>query len=160
MYDLKTQKKFIELRAKGKSLDEISLELGVHKRTLNNWNKKLEAEIEKAEDGELDELTQKLKMSKAQRLRRFSKMLDDLDLGISGRDLKEISVQNLVALKIRALDSVSKVLDASKIEFGNPLTIKEDPFVAILRECSVADLARIDSEELLSELRRRNIIDG
>jgi hypothetical protein len=148
MYDVKVKGDFIELKAMGETLDEISKVLGVSKRSLNNWNKKYENEIVSAEDNELDVLAQKLKLTKGQRLRSFSRMIEKMDRELSGRDLKEIGTQSLIALKIKTLEAVSKAMDSSKIEFGTPLVIQEDPYMEIIRQCMKADVAFFSVAEL------------
>jgi len=157
MYDTEVQKKFITLRAKGKNLDEIALELGVSKRSLNNWNKKHEEAIIKAEDTELEELTQKLKINKGQRLRSFARMIEQLDSELSGRNLKEITTQSLIVLKIKAMEAVGKTLDSSKIEFGNALEIKEDKFTLIWKQTLEADIDDFTKDQLNEALKRKSI---
>lgn len=159
MYDVKVRGDFIELKAKGETLDEISKVLGVSKRSLNNWNKKYENEIVSAEDNELEVLAQKLKITKGQRLRSFAESIKRVDGELSGRSLKEIPTQSLIVLKIRMMEAVGKALDSTKVEFGTPLTIVEDPYIAVIRACMVGNLDGFSVDELMEELDKR-LADG
>ena len=48
MESIDIKSRFIELRAKGLSFDKISGELSIAKKTLVNWSKRYEAEVEAA----------------------------------------------------------------------------------------------------------------
>lgn len=155
MYDAKVRNKFIELKGEGKSLDEISWILGVSKRSLNNWNQKYENEIELAEDLKLEELAQKLRITKGQRLRIFTRDIKSIDKELSGRSLKDISAKHLIDMKIKMLDGIGKTLDSSKIEFGTPLIITKDPYVEIMEGCRKSTIGDATVEELVHEIADR-----
>ena len=69
------QAKFIELRAKGNSYDNIVKQLGVSKNTLLKWSKELASEIEDAILFEKDALMERYKMTELHLLELYGEEL-------------------------------------------------------------------------------------
>lgn len=98
MPDLETQKQFINLRAKGKSYQNISDEIGVSKRTLINWGKELSLEISNAHALELEALQDEYYMLKERRIKLFGEKLKAISEELENRDLSDIQTEKLFDL--------------------------------------------------------------
>ena len=98
MADLKKQKRFIDLRATGMSYEKISAEIGVSKRTLINWGKKLSLEIADAHAVELEALQDEFYMLKERRIKLFGQKLKAISEEIDNRDLSDIHTEKLFSL--------------------------------------------------------------
>ncbi len=72
------QAKFIELRAKGNSYDNIVKQLGVSKNTLLKWSKELASEIEDAILFEKDALMERYKMTELHLLELYGEELKSI----------------------------------------------------------------------------------
>lgn len=72
------QAKFIELRAKGNSYDNIVKKLGVSKNTLLKWSKEFEAEIDDAIAFEKDTLMERYKMTELHLLELYGEELKSI----------------------------------------------------------------------------------
>ena len=98
MEDLETKNRFIDLRAKGKSYQKISEEIGVSKRTLINWGKELSLEVANAHALELEALQDEFYMLKERRIRLFGEKLKAISEEIENRDLSDIQTEKLFDL--------------------------------------------------------------
>jgi transcriptional regulator with XRE-family HTH domain len=63
MIDLDTKKRFIELRAQGKSLRAVADELGVGRKTIVGWEREFKEHIENHKAIELDVLFEKHRLT-------------------------------------------------------------------------------------------------
>ena len=79
MKDNDTKNKFVELRARGYSYDRISKELKVSKKTLIEWARKFEIEINNLKQLELEALKEKYFLLKRQRIERVGKLLNKIE---------------------------------------------------------------------------------
>jgi len=106
MHNINTIDKFIELRAKNITLDNISADLKVSKRTLINWNKKYFQDILFQKQIELDIIKEKLNISDTQNLEFYSKVIEKckeafLDINYKGTyQINLVRIFNMVINKI------------------------------------------------------------
>lgn len=104
--DIKT--KFIELRAKGNSLNNIADTLGVSKQTLINWSKDLQIEISNFKAFEYDELVNKYQIGKEYKLKSYKTMLNKLEAELEKRDLTDVKTDKLLEIYLKTYDSLTK----------------------------------------------------
>jgi len=104
--DIKT--KFIELRAKGNSLNNIADSLGVSKQTLINWSKDLQIEISNFKAFEYYELVNKYQLGKEYKLKAYKTMLNKLEAEIEKRDLTDVKTDKLFEIYLKTFDSLTK----------------------------------------------------
>ena len=97
--DLKQQ--FITLRAKGHSLERISKKLGKCRQTLSNWNSELQEEIANTRSIELEALFEEYFLTKENRIKTFSQLLEKINKELDKRDFQAVSDDKLVDLKLK-----------------------------------------------------------
>jgi transcriptional regulator len=97
--DIKQQ--FITLRAKGYSLTKIAEQIGKCRQTLSNWNSELQEEIENSKAIELEALFEECFLTKENRIKTFSQLLEKINKELDKRDFKSLSDDKLVDLKLK-----------------------------------------------------------
>lgn len=108
MENIESKTKFIELRAKGNSLNNIADNLGVSKQTLINWSKELQIEIANFKAFEYDELVNKYQLGKEYKLKAYKTMLNKLEAEIEKRDLTDVKTDKLFEIYLKTFDSLTK----------------------------------------------------
>jgi hypothetical protein len=98
MHSTETQHRFIELRAKGRSLASIAEEISVSKRTLIDWNRQFETEIADFKVVELEALHEKVLTSHEAELTRLAAHLDRIETVLAKRNLDYVSTESLFCL--------------------------------------------------------------
>ena len=101
MKDTKTKERFVELRASGMSYDRIAKEIGVSKQTLINWSGALSVEIANLKAVEWEALLEKHMASREQRLKRFTKVLNQVSAELDKRDLASIPSEKLLEVFLK-----------------------------------------------------------
>ena len=108
MKDTTKKRDFIELRAKNKSLQSISNEIGVSKPTLIKWNKDFKYEVKNLNNIEREALNEEYKLSMEQRIEYLGnlqkKVLDEL----KSRDLKDVKTDKLLEMLIKTSDKLQE----------------------------------------------------
>ncbi len=110
MKDDATKQKFIELRASGLSLSKISRELSTSKPTLVSRTKELRLEIENQKALALDELRERLSLSRQKRLSLIGELLNKLKKDALGRDFSEMPDHKLLELAIKYAQTIEGVM--------------------------------------------------
>lgn len=96
-----TKHRFIELRAKGHSLEKISSEIGTAKRTLIEWSKDFEEEIANHKAVELEALYEKHYLLKEHRIQLFGGILSKIHEELSRRDLSTVGTTQLMDMMLK-----------------------------------------------------------
>jgi len=122
--ELKSQ--FIELRAKGLSLQKISKKIGVSKSALANWQGELEGEIASLRAMELEALYERYYLTKESRIRLLGDQLKEIQAELKKRKLEHIPTDRLMELELKILQA----LQEEYVEVS-PLTERE---IQALRE--------------------------
>jgi transposase-like protein len=92
------QTHFLQLRAKGKTYDEIAVHLGVSRRTLFYWNQQLQEDVRWEEVAELESLQQELLGTRQVRARYLTRRLIAIDEELEKRPLASLSTGRLLSL--------------------------------------------------------------
>ena len=79
MHDQKTQQQFIELRVQGRSYARIAEELQVSKRTLIEWSRKFQFEIQNQRAIELEALRERYLASREEQVRQLGERLREVE---------------------------------------------------------------------------------
>ena len=95
------KEKFVELRAEGRSYDEITTEVGVSRQTLQCWSRELKIELENAKAYRLDSIKAKYRMTLVHRVEMYSQTLARLKIELEKRDLSEIATEKLAELFLK-----------------------------------------------------------
>ena len=98
MHIAETQDKFVELRAQGWSLGHIATELHVSKRTLVDWNREFDAEIQSFRTLEIELFQEKALASREDDLKRLTRLKKDVDDELANRPLKFVDIEDLFRL--------------------------------------------------------------
>jgi uncharacterized protein YjcR len=106
------QAKFIELRAKGNSYDNIVKKLGISKNTLLKWSKEFEAEIEDATIFEKDALMERYKMTELHLLEMYGEELKSIreDLLNWNSITNPETNRNDIAVQERIIEGIRKIV--------------------------------------------------
>lgn len=114
---------FIQLRAEGLSFEKISRELNVSKKTLINWSRDFECDIQNMKSLRLDMLRERYLRDIEQRLKIYCKFQEKIEKELLSRDLKDLSTDKLY----RIFDQ-----NESKISEGFNVFFKgEEPFYGL-----------------------------
>ena len=108
MIDTDKQRKFIELRAKNKSLQTISNEIGVSKPTLIKWDKEFKYEVKNLNNIELEALTEEYKVSIDQRITYLGKLQKKVLNELKSRDLQDVKTDKLLEMLIKVGDKLQE----------------------------------------------------
>lgn len=92
---------FVNLRAEGRSYDEIAGILNVSRQCLQNWSRDLQNQLENTKAFHLDAIKAKYKMLQAHRVEEFSIMLHRLREEVAKRDLSDVPTDKLLDLFIK-----------------------------------------------------------
>jgi hypothetical protein len=108
--DMKTQadkKKFIELRSKGLSFENISQQLHISKPTLMKWNQEFRREIINLRYFEVESLIAEYGLAKKARIESFAIILEKALSELRTRSFDELSGKDLISM-ILQLDAKIK----------------------------------------------------
>jgi len=104
MKDLDKKKKFVELRAKGRSFAKIAEEIDVSKPTLIEWSKDLAQEISNLRGIEMELLREQYMIGREARLKIFREQLDAVQKELAERKYDDISTVKLLELQSQLLE--------------------------------------------------------
>ncbi|MDC0449064.1 hypothetical protein OAL67_00450 [bacterium] len=116
MKNMEVKEKFIELRAKGNSLQTIAVELGVTKQTLINWGKTLDVELRNQKALEHDNLLAKYKITRESKLKMYTEMLNNIVDEVKSRDLTDIKTEKLYFLYMKISEELDKIPTTATFE--------------------------------------------
>ena len=124
MEDNLTQIQFIELRAAGKTYDAIAAQLGVCRKTLYNWSKKLDfrRQINALSEMEIEAIKDRHSLSEMAKREFLAKTIKTISEEISKRDFKNNSTAVLVRIMVQLEDR----LDRDVREFDKKLVAEEE----------------------------------
>ncbi len=98
MHDQKTQQQFIELRVQGRSYARIAEELQVSKRTLIEWSRKFQFEIQNQRAIELEALRERYLAGREEEVRQLGERLREVEAELATRKVAELSTPRLFTL--------------------------------------------------------------
>jgi len=101
MKEAKTRQKFLELRAQGKSLRAIEIEIGTNRGTLAKWESECKEELENLKAMELEVMREEYSLTMQARIERFGRQLQRVTEELENRDLSDIPTPRLVDLAIK-----------------------------------------------------------
>jgi hypothetical protein len=99
--DIANKQKFLELRAQGKSLRAIEIEIGKNRGTLAKWESECKEELENLQAIELEALREEYRLTAQARTERFGRQLRRITEELENRDLSDIPTPKLVDLAIK-----------------------------------------------------------
>lgn len=107
VHTVEEQERFIELRAKGKTLNEIGEELGISRQTLSKWCQEFECEIINGRALEIESLQSKYYVTHAQQIMEIGEQLLAVKEALKERDLAEdMSTKELVEYHLKLLNQL------------------------------------------------------
>jgi len=121
MYSHEIRSSFVELRANGFTINEISEKLGIHRCTLIQWNKELYADIKIAEQNEFDIILAEVGVEKRRRVKAIGEQL------AACYDILESDEKNNVDF-IKLLTLIEKLTKLLHKETG------ENKFISLLKK--------------------------
>jgi uncharacterized small protein (DUF1192 family) len=106
------KEKFIQLRARGHSIEKAARDLKVGKTTLVSWNGELKEEIAALRAVELEALRERYFLATEQRIALFGDELEKIRSELADRDYSELPTDKLVT----ALLKMHRALEAEDVE--------------------------------------------
>jgi len=101
MKDLEVKSKFVALRAKGLSFENIAKELNTSKSTLIEWSRLYFEEIRALRQLEDEILLESYSIGKKHRLALLSGMLEKLKEKVKDMDLNQIPAEKLIDITLK-----------------------------------------------------------
>ena len=98
MKDQETQQKFVDLRARGRSFARIAEELQVSKRTLIEWSRKFQFEIQNQRAIEMEALRERYLATREEQVRHLGERLREVEAELASRKVAELSTPRLFTL--------------------------------------------------------------
>jgi orotate phosphoribosyltransferase-like protein len=95
MKEQETIQRFIELRSQGLTYAKIAEELQVARRTLINWSRQYQYEIQNLRSIEWEAFTNALLASNCERLKGLNERLQSVETELASRDLASVSTPQL-----------------------------------------------------------------
>src|SRR6478735_5722514 len=100
-YDLQKIEKFMELRAKGKSFNQIAQQLKVGKQTLIDWNKEFKEEVANRKAVEVEALQEKYFLTVQKSIEFYGNKIQRLENELKHRELLEVPTEKLFELLLK-----------------------------------------------------------
>lgn len=100
-YDLQKIEKFMELRAKGKSFNQIAQQLKVGKQTLIDWNKEFKEEVANRKAVEIEALQEKYFLTVQKSIEFYGSKVQRLENELKHRKLLEVPTEKLFELLLK-----------------------------------------------------------
>ncbi|WP_349768574.1 hypothetical protein [Priestia megaterium] len=100
-YDLQKIEKFMELRAKGKSFNQIAQQLKVGKKTLIDWNKEFKEEVANRKAVEIEALQEKYFLTVQKSIELYGSKIQRLENELKHRELLEVPTEKLFELLLK-----------------------------------------------------------
>ena len=98
MKDQETQQKFIDLRARGRSFARMAEELQVSKRTLIEWSRKFQFEIQNQRAIEMEVLRERYLNGREEEVLQLGERLREVEAELATREVAELSTPRLFTL--------------------------------------------------------------
>ncbi|HTD67520.1 MAG TPA: helix-turn-helix domain-containing protein [Candidatus Limnocylindria bacterium] len=120
MENTEIQLRFVHLRSQGWSYARIAQELGVCKRTLINWSRKFQYEINNQRAIELEALQETLVATREARARALAEQLRAVEDELKKRSLADVPTSRLYAMA----DSLRRQIlrETGAVQFTSPIT--------------------------------------
>jgi len=120
MTDTEIQQRFILLRAQGVTYVRIAQELNVCKRTLINWSRRFQYEINNQRAIELEALQEQLVATREARAHALADQLRAVEDELKKRSLADVPTSRLYAMA----DSLRRQIlrETGTVEFTSPIT--------------------------------------
>ncbi|MGU3394060.1 hypothetical protein ACNHOZ_07890 [Priestia sp. D51] len=100
-YDLQKIEKLMELRAKGKSFNQIAQQLKVGKQTLIDWNKEFKEEVANRKAVEIEALQEKYFLTVQKSIEFYGSKIQRLENELKHRELLEVPTEKLFELLLK-----------------------------------------------------------
>ena len=128
MYSKKIIRKFIELKAKNITNEEIASKMNLSERTLTNWGRKYLNEILVQKQIELDELKNTLNISDTQHLEFYSKIIDKCKKAFLTSDFEKTECADIFKIFNLAVNQVQKCkyIDMNDVTFSKKSKVEEE----------------------------------
>ena len=107
--NVEKQWRFIELRAKGNSFDDIAKQLGVSKGTLIKWSRDFNDEVSNYAAIEREKLIESAKLAKHHQIEVLGKRLELIREELDKRDLSDIPTGKLIEAEIKIIETANRI---------------------------------------------------
>ena len=100
------KRRFIELRAEGRSYSFIAGELHIAKATCTSWERELASEIAELKREELAELYESFSMSKEARIKKLGQTLGQIEEALKAADFSTVDPAKLLDYKLKYTEAL------------------------------------------------------
>lgn len=124
--------RFLELRTGGKSYEKISKLIPVSVTTLKRWGGMLSVQIQELKDLRVSAFVQENVLVQERRLELVGEQVARMQDELADRDLREMTVEQLLRLYLRYLDGIRKEVEPVRVEVSNTVVNYENILEKIL----------------------------
>ncbi|MGA3359871.1 MAG: hypothetical protein ABSC87_06660 [Halobacteriota archaeon] len=115
MKGAQTKQKFLELRAQGKSLRAIEIEIGINRATLAKWERECVGELKNLKAIERDAMREKYSLTKQAQLDLLGAQFTRLKEELEKRDLSDVPTPKLFELVLKYSTRLTEDFPAESI---------------------------------------------
>jgi transposase-like protein len=161
MKDNEMKKRFVELRAQGKTYKSIAKTLDVSEQTLVNWNRKFSDQIARLKAVEFGALYEEFFLLKAHRIQVLGEQLGRIREELNRRDLNDVGTGELLRLLVRFYTALRSEVEPQRLELSGGVEVgaaaamkRWEEIVSEITECEEigsASAAAADYVELARE---------
>lgn len=121
------KRRFVELRAEGKSYQAIAEQLHISKATCTKWERDLKEQIAELKKEELKELYESYHMTKEARIKKLGDTLAQIDAALAVADLSEADPVRLLDFKLKYTEALQKEFSGMKpaLKLGEHINAKD-----------------------------------
>mgnify|MGYP001077697284 CR=1 FL=1 len=121
VHTMEVKDQFIELRAKGHTLEEVGRTLDVSKPTLIGWQKEFQTDIGNRKALEMEALQEKYKANWFQRIKTVGEEVEKLNEELEKRDYSDMATKEILEVKLKYLKELKE------LERKVSLEVESDP---------------------------------
>ena len=122
------QQKFIELRAEGKSFDEIAKRVQISKPTLIKWSKEFKGQIAEVSRIIEEQFIIEQKVKRTLRAQLLSDELEKAYAALKNTDYKDMSKKELIGTIEKLENKLNKIIGFNTLIGFNPISGKPKEF--------------------------------
>ena len=112
----KTERKYVEGRLKGKTIQELSDKLRYEESVCLEWELKNREEIKQGQFLQTETLLRKKKLSRNDRIDSYSQILAKINKEIAKRDFSDLPTDKLIMLGVKMTECIKTEIELSTVK--------------------------------------------
>ena len=120
----KTERKYVEGRLSGKTIQELSDKLRYEESVCLEWELKNREEIKQSQFLQTEIILRKKKLSRNDRIESYSQILAKLNKEIAKRDFSDLPTDKLIMLGVKMTECIKTEIELSTIKVEKPYSME------------------------------------